>query len=62
MADGAGVVSTADPRQAWQEALQAGLVGLTQDPLNCEVPPELLDDEVTPASLFFRRNHFGSRC
>jgi DMSO/TMAO reductase YedYZ molybdopterin-dependent catalytic subunit len=59
MADGAGLVSTADPRLAWQEALQAGLVGLTQDPLNCEVPPELLDAEVTPARLFFRRNHFA---
>jgi DMSO/TMAO reductase YedYZ molybdopterin-dependent catalytic subunit len=59
MADGAGLISTADPRQVWQEALQAGLVGLSQDPLNCEVPPELLDAEVTPTTRFFRRNHFG---
>src|ERR1022692_794043 len=59
MADGAGLISTADPQQVWQEALRAGLVGLSQDPLNCEVPPALLDGEVTPTSRFFRRNHFG---
>ena len=59
MADGAGLISTADPQQAWREALQAGLVGLSQDPLNCEVPPELLDGEMTPTDRFFRRNHFG---
>ncbi|HUZ57064.1 MAG TPA: sulfite oxidase [Streptosporangiaceae bacterium] len=52
-------MSTADPRQAWQEALRAGLAGLSQDPLNCEVPPALLDGEVTPTSRFFRRNHFA---
>jgi DMSO/TMAO reductase YedYZ molybdopterin-dependent catalytic subunit len=59
MADSAGLISTADPQQVWQEALRAGLVGLSEDPLNCEVPPALLDGEVTPTSRFFRRNHFG---
>jgi DMSO/TMAO reductase YedYZ molybdopterin-dependent catalytic subunit len=59
MAGSAGLISTADPQQVWREALRAGLVGLSQDPLNCEVPPALLDGELTPTSRFFRRNHFG---
>ncbi len=48
----------ADPEQAWREALQAGLVGHSAEPLNCETPPPLLGGEVTPTSRFFRRNHF----
>lgn len=48
----------ADPALGFQEALQAGLIGLSQEPLNCEVPPPLLGDDVTPTSRFFRRNHF----
>jgi DMSO/TMAO reductase YedYZ molybdopterin-dependent catalytic subunit len=48
----------ADPARGFQEALQAGLIGLSQEPLNCEVPLRLLDDDVTPTSRFFRRNHF----
>ena len=59
MAGSPGLISTAEPLQAWRQALQAGLVGLSQDPLNCEVPPALLDGELTPTSRFFRRNHLG---
>jgi len=59
MADKAGLITAADPAREWQESLQAGLVGRTREPLNCEVPPELLGGELTPASRFFRRNHFA---
>ncbi len=52
-------MSTADPVAAWRDALRAGLVVRSREPLNCEVPPELLDGDVTPVSRFFRRNHFG---
>lgn len=58
MAGDARQISIADPARNWQEALRAGLVGLSQEPLNCEAPPALLDGDLTPASRFFRRNHF----
>ncbi len=58
MAGRAGPIATVDPLRGWREALEAGLVGLSQEPLNCEAPPELLDAEVTPTDRFFRRNHF----
>ncbi len=58
-AGGPEPVPTADPQLGWQEAIQAGLVGLSREPLNCEAPPELLNADVTPTSQFFRRNHFG---
>jgi DMSO/TMAO reductase YedYZ molybdopterin-dependent catalytic subunit len=59
MASESEPIPTADSRLAWQEAIQAGLVGLSREPLNCEVPPELLNSDLTPTSQFFRRNHFG---
>jgi DMSO/TMAO reductase YedYZ molybdopterin-dependent catalytic subunit len=59
MTSGSESVPTADPLLGWQEAMQAGLVGLSREPLNCEAPPELLNAEVTPTQQFFRRNHFG---
>lgn len=59
MARVSGVESAADPLLGWQEAIQAGLVVHSREPLNCEAPPELLDADVTPTSRFFRRNHFG---
>jgi DMSO/TMAO reductase YedYZ molybdopterin-dependent catalytic subunit len=59
MANESGRIPTADPLLGWQEALDAGLVGLSREPLNCEVPPDLLNADVTPTRLFFRRNHFG---
>jgi DMSO/TMAO reductase YedYZ molybdopterin-dependent catalytic subunit len=49
----------ADPAQDWREALLAGLVAHSAEPLNCETPPPLLGGDVTPTSRFFRRNHFG---
>ncbi|MGO8982025.1 MAG: sulfite oxidase [Streptosporangiaceae bacterium] len=52
------VVSVADPEHAWQQALQAGLVGRKRLPLNCELPPPLLTGPVTANERFFRRNHF----
>jgi DMSO/TMAO reductase YedYZ molybdopterin-dependent catalytic subunit len=51
-------IPTADPVLAFDEAIQSGLVGLSQDPLNCEAPPALLAADLTPVSQFFRRNHF----
>lgn len=48
----------AEPVAAWHDALRAGLAVLSREPLNCEAPPVLLDDDLTPVSRFFRRNHF----
>jgi DMSO/TMAO reductase YedYZ molybdopterin-dependent catalytic subunit len=56
---GSESIPTADPQLAWQEAIDAGLLGRSREPLNCEVPPELLTADVTPTRQFFRRNHFG---
>jgi DMSO/TMAO reductase YedYZ molybdopterin-dependent catalytic subunit len=53
-----GLLPVADEEQAWQDALQAGLVGLSKQPLNCELPPAGLGGDVTPTERFFRRNHF----
>ena len=58
MAMPAGDPRFADPAQSWQEAIDAGLIGLSQDPLNCELPPDGLTGEVTDTRRFFRRNHF----
>jgi DMSO/TMAO reductase YedYZ molybdopterin-dependent catalytic subunit len=44
--------------QSWQDALAAGLVGRSKEPLNCELPPDLLGGAVTATGQFFRRNHF----
>jgi DMSO/TMAO reductase YedYZ molybdopterin-dependent catalytic subunit len=44
--------------QSWQDAIEAGLVGRTKEPLNCELPPDLLGGDVTSTRQFFRRNHF----
>jgi DMSO/TMAO reductase YedYZ molybdopterin-dependent catalytic subunit len=51
-------IQLADPAQGWQEALDAGLVGHSEQPLNCETPPPLLGADITPVGRFFRRNHF----
>jgi DMSO/TMAO reductase YedYZ molybdopterin-dependent catalytic subunit len=48
----------ADSGQSWQEAIDAGLIAHSQDPLNCELVPEDLTGEVTDTRRFFRRNHF----
>jgi DMSO/TMAO reductase YedYZ molybdopterin-dependent catalytic subunit len=56
--DPRGPVPEADPDQAWQDALAAGLVGRSKVPLNCELRPPMLGGEVTPVGRFFRRNHF----
>jgi DMSO/TMAO reductase YedYZ molybdopterin-dependent catalytic subunit len=56
--DPARVMLTADPERSWRDALRSGLVGRTKTPLNCEVTPSMLDDEVSGDGQFFRRNHF----
>jgi DMSO/TMAO reductase YedYZ molybdopterin-dependent catalytic subunit len=58
MASRDSLILRTDPARDWREALDAGLVGRSQEPLNCETPPPLLDGDVTPTSRFFRRNHF----
>lgn len=59
MAMPAGGPRFADPGQSWQEAIAAGLVARSHDPLNCELAPEALTGEVTDTGRFFRRNHFA---
>jgi DMSO/TMAO reductase YedYZ molybdopterin-dependent catalytic subunit len=56
--DGARVAAVADAERSWREALAAGLVGRSKDPLNCEVEPEMLGGETAADGQFFRRNHF----
>jgi DMSO/TMAO reductase YedYZ molybdopterin-dependent catalytic subunit len=58
MASRDGLILGADPAQDWQDAVRAGLVTRSRQPLNCETPPPLLGGDVTPTSRFFRRNHF----
>lgn len=48
----------ADPGQSWREAVDAGLIARSRNPLNCELVPEALTGEVTDTRRFFRRNHF----
>ena len=55
----AGDPRFADSGQSWQEAIDAGLIGRSQAPLNCELAPEDLTGEVTDTRRFFRRNHFS---
>jgi DMSO/TMAO reductase YedYZ molybdopterin-dependent catalytic subunit len=59
MAMPAGDPRFADPGQSWWEAIDAGLIARSQDPLNCELAPEALIGEVTETRRFFRRNHFS---
>ena len=44
------VISTADPAEACQAAVDAGLIVVTEDPLNCETPtPAPPSGLLTPA-------------
>jgi DMSO/TMAO reductase YedYZ molybdopterin-dependent catalytic subunit len=53
------VISTADPAEACQAAVDAGLIVVTEDPLNCETPtPAPPSGLLTPADRFYLRNHF----
>ena len=48
-----------DPGRACQEAVHAGLVVRTADPLNCETPlPALTGGVIMPSARFYVRNHF----
>lgn len=50
---------TLDPAKACQQARDAGLVVIRDDPLNAETPiPRLAGGEVTPTELFYLRNNF----
>jgi DMSO/TMAO reductase YedYZ molybdopterin-dependent catalytic subunit len=53
-----GAARELEPRQAWLEAVRAGLVARSERPLNAELRPESLSGRVTPTDGFFRRNHF----
>jgi DMSO/TMAO reductase YedYZ molybdopterin-dependent catalytic subunit len=53
-----GTVPELDSRQAWLEAVRAGLVARRERPLNAELRPEALGGDLTPTARFFRRNHF----
>ncbi|HXY94815.1 MAG TPA: sulfite oxidase [Acidimicrobiia bacterium] len=54
-----GEVPTADPADACQRALEAGLVVHRAHPLNCETSiPALLGGVVMPNAHFYVRNHF----
>jgi DMSO/TMAO reductase YedYZ molybdopterin-dependent catalytic subunit len=48
----------ANSEEPWRDAMRAGLVGRSKQPLNCELPTAMLGGEVTPTEQFFRRNHF----
>ena len=58
MSSSNSLVLGTDPGRDWREAVSAGLVARSEQPLNCETPPPLLGGDVTPTSRFFRRNHF----
>lgn len=50
---------TLDPAQACQEAVDAGLLVVRADPLNCETSiPDLAGGAVMPTDLFYLRDHF----
>lgn len=55
---GSGLIRELDSRQAWLEAVRAGLVVHSEQPLNAELPPHALSGDLTPTDQFFRRNHF----
>jgi DMSO/TMAO reductase YedYZ molybdopterin-dependent catalytic subunit len=55
---GSGLIRELDSRQAWLEAVRAGLVVHSEQPLNAELPPHALSGDMTPTDQFFRRNHF----
>src|SRR5581483_7982426 len=45
--------------EAYRQAVDAGLLVHTADPLNAETPlPALIDTKVPPAHPFYVRNHF----
>jgi DMSO/TMAO reductase YedYZ molybdopterin-dependent catalytic subunit len=53
------VISTADPAGASRDALDSGLIVVTDDPLNCETPtPAPSSGLLTPSDRFYLRNHF----
>lgn len=54
----AEVAAVTDAERSWREAREAGLVGRSRAPLNCELRPSMLGGEVTGTGQFFRRNHF----
>lgn len=56
-----GVVSSLEPAEACRAAVDAGLLVVTEDPLNCETPTPTLavaGELLTPEGSFYLRNHF----
>jgi anti-anti-sigma factor len=48
-----------DPEEAWQQAIEAGMVVHRANPLNCETSiPALMGGVVMPNPRFYVRNHF----
>jgi anti-anti-sigma factor len=52
------VVCALDPQEAYQQAMDAGMLVHRVHPLNCETPTALLGGVVTPNARFYVRNHF----
>jgi anti-anti-sigma factor len=56
---GADIAPTLGPEEAWQQAIDAGMIVHRADPLNCETSiPALIGGVVMPNRRFYVRNHF----
>jgi len=56
---GADIAPTLSPEEAWQQAIDAGMIVHRADPLNCETSiPALIGGAVMPNRRFYVRNHF----
>src|SRR5205823_6250413 len=54
-----GALTALDPEEAWQQAIDAGMVVHRADPFNCETSiPALIGGVVMPNARFYVRNHF----
>ncbi len=57
--NGAPMQPTLDSEEAWQQAIDAGMIVHRADPLNCETSiPALIGGMVMPNRRFYVRNHF----
>ena len=56
---GADIAPALGPEEAWQQAIEAGMIVHRADPLNCETSiPALIGGVVMPNRRFYVRNHF----
>jgi hypothetical protein len=59
MTAGVDIASFLGPEEAWQQAIDAGMIVHRADPLNCETSiPALMGGVVMPNPRFYVRNHF----